>query len=92
LCDYKSEVWRAVFSIIGSHNCAGNVGRMIVAKVTLTTEQKELAAQYAKEKWPDESVTFEAETDEYGDIIFRRVKTTVKTMPKDWKPKKYKKG
>lgn len=55
----------------------------------LTDDEKEAAKRYAKEKWPDETVTIEDETNAAGEIVFRRLKITTKPAANAiFKPKK----
>ncbi len=63
-----------------------------MARLQLSDEQKERAQQYAKKKWPDEIVTVDDETNDEGEVIFRRQKTSAKSMPKGWNPPKSKKA
>ena len=57
-------------------------------KRKLTPEELEHARKHAAKKWPDESVSVDDETNDEGQVVYRRTKITVKTMPKGWSPKK----
>jgi hypothetical protein len=53
-----------------------------VINIKLTEAQKDAARQYAKRKWPDETVTVGDETNSKGEIVFHRLKVTTKPADK----------
>ena len=58
----------------------------------LSEAERELALRYAKERWPEEFVTIGDETNQKGEIVFKRVRTriTERAIPKGWGPKEAK--
>jgi hypothetical protein len=56
-----------------------------VINTKLTEAQKDTARQYAKRKWPDETVTVGDETNSKGEIVFHRLKVTTKPADKTLK-------
>ena len=54
----------------------------------LTEAQKDTARQYAKRKWPDETVTVGDEANSKGEIVFHRLRVTKKPADKALKSSK----